>query len=90
MQNENLKKKNIDAVVGDAKFWKAIDDSFDTKEIAKVQTHVGDPEPTSFQLKSHSKVELELDSNGNVVDVHPKHWCRWLTRILICSFINMA
>jgi hypothetical protein len=33
---------------------------------------------------------LELDSNGNVVDVHPKHWCRWLTRILICSFINMA
>ena len=58
MQNENLKKKNIDAVVGDAKFWKAIDDSFDTKEIAKVQSHVGDPEPTNFQLKSHSKVEL--------------------------------
>lgn len=33
----------MDAVVGDAKFWKAIDDSFDTKEVAKVQTQLGDP-----------------------------------------------
>lgn len=59
--------------MGDSKFWKAIDDSFDTKEIEKVQTQIGDPEPTNFTLKSHSKVELELDSSGNVVDVHPRH-----------------
>jgi hypothetical protein len=44
--------------VGDAKFWKAIDDSFDTKEIEKVQTQLGDPDPNNFNLKSHSKVEL--------------------------------
>jgi hypothetical protein len=60
-------------VVGDAKFWKAIDDSFETSEIAKVQTQLGDPEPTNYNMRSHSKVELQVDRDGKVVDVHPQH-----------------
>lgn len=71
-QNDNLKKKTINAHVGDARFWKAIDDSFESTEIAKVQKHVGDSEPTQFELRT-SKVELEVDSEGRVVNVHPKH-----------------
>lgn len=67
-----MKKKQIDAYVGDARFWKAIDDSFPSTQVEKVQKHISDPEPTNFELRS-SKVELEVDSNGNVVDVHPKH-----------------
>lgn len=70
--NDNLKKKSINAHVGDARFWKAIDDSFESTEVAKVQRHVGDPEPTQFELRT-SKVELEVDSEGKVVNVHPKH-----------------
>ena len=43
-------------MVGDAKFWKAIDDSFDSQEVAKVQRQLGDPEPTNFKMRSHSTV----------------------------------
>lgn len=42
----------MDAYVGDARFWKAIDDSFEKTEIEKVQRHIGDPEPTTFELRT--------------------------------------
>ena len=67
-----MKKKKIDAYVGDARFWKAIDDSFPTSEIEKVQKQVGDPEPTAFELRK-SSVELEFQPDGKIADVHPKH-----------------
>lgn len=52
-----MKRKNIESHVGDARFWKAIDDSFDSHEVEKVQRQIGDPEPTNFNLRS-SKIEL--------------------------------
>jgi hypothetical protein len=58
--------------VGDARFWKAIDDSFESTEIEKVQRHVGDPEPTTFDLRT-SSVELEFHPDGKIADVHPRH-----------------
>lgn len=72
IQNENLRTKNIKAHAGDARFWKAIDDSFESSEVKKVQLHVGDSEPNAFELRT-SGVELEV-KDGKVVDVHPKHW----------------
>jgi len=36
--------------VGDANFWKAIDDSFPQEEVGKVQRQIGDPRPTDFSL----------------------------------------
>lgn len=72
MQNNNVKNKKIEAYVGDARFWKAIDDSFPTTEIEKVQKHIGDPEPTAFEFRK-SGVELEFDANGKIADVHPRH-----------------
>jgi len=71
IQNENMKTKNIKAHVGDARFWKAIDDSFEPSEVKKVQIHIRDPEPNAFELRT-SGVELEV-KDGKVVDVHPKH-----------------
>jgi hypothetical protein len=58
--------------VGDARFWKAIDSSFDSHEVEKVQKAVGDHEHPNFELRN-SKVELEVDNSGRVVDVHPRH-----------------
>jgi hypothetical protein len=58
--------------VGDARFWKAIDDSFPTTEIEKVQKHIKDPEPLAFELRK-SSVELEFAPDGKIADVHPKH-----------------
>lgn len=68
-----MRKKNIDAHVGDARFWKAIDDSFEASEIKNVQTHIGDPEPNNFELRK-SKIELSFKPDGTIADVHPKHW----------------
>lgn len=72
MQNENTKKKNIQAHVGDARFWKAIDDSFDKHEVEKIQKHIGEEDPTNFTYRP-TKINLEVDKEGNVIDVHPKH-----------------
>ena len=71
IQNENTKKKYITAHVGDAKFWKAIDSTLDNHEIEKVQRQIKDEDPTNFELKGKVRVELQFDSSGNVVDVHP-------------------
>lgn len=60
--------------MGDANFWKVLDDSFPLEEVGKVQKHIGDPAPTTFGLKSSAKIDLEMDKNGKVVDVHPKLW----------------
>lgn len=57
--------------MGDARFWKAIDDSFPSSEIEKVQRHIRDPEPNNFELRK-SSVELEFH-DGKIADVHPKH-----------------
>lgn len=58
--------------MGDARFWKAIDDSFESTEIEKVQKHIGDPEPNNFELRK-SVVDLEFHPDGKIADVHPKH-----------------
>lgn len=73
MQDEIDRKKKIDVYVGDARFWKAIDDAFDKSEIEKVQKHVGDSDPTNFEIRP-SSVEYEFSKEGDkIVDVHPKH-----------------
>lgn len=56
---------------GDARFWKAIDDAFATSEVEKVQKHLGDQDPTGFELRP-GKIEIEMDKDGNVVDLHQK------------------
>lgn len=68
---QNANKSFIETQKGEARFWKAIDDSFDHKQIEKVQRHVGDSEPLEFQLRK-GKAELVKDSNGIVVDILPK------------------
>lgn len=72
IQNDVVKKQRMDAYVGDARFWKAIDDSFEKTEIEKVQRHIGDPEPTTFELRT-SEVQLEFKPDGKIADVKPKH-----------------
>ncbi len=54
---------------GNRKFWKAIDDSHDTTNIAKVQGAVGDEAPLDFNLPS-VKVKFDFDKDGNVVDIN--------------------
>lgn len=56
---------------GDARFWKAIDASYDLSEVEKVQTHLGDQDPTGFELR-RGKVEMEFNSDGEIVDLHPR------------------
>ena len=57
--------------MGDARFWKTIDDAFEKEEVEKIQKHVGDPEPLEFELRS-GKIEIET-KDGRVVDLHPKN-----------------
>lgn len=51
MQDEVTKKAAIDTYVGDARFWKTIDDAFEKEEIEKIEKHIGDPEPLAFELR---------------------------------------
>ena len=72
MQDENVQKKGIQMYAGDQRFWKAIDDSYATSEVEKIQKHIGDhQDPTGFQLRP-GKIEIETDKDGNVVDLHQK------------------
>ena len=66
-----MQKKQIDMYAGDQRFWKAIDDAYANSEVEKIQKHVGDQEPTEFELRP-GKIELEFDKEGNVVDLHQK------------------
>ena len=52
-----MQKKQIDMYAGDQRFWKAIDDAYATSEVEKVQKHLGDQEPTEFELRA-GKIEL--------------------------------
>lgn len=57
--------------VGDARFWKAIDDSFPEEEISKIEHATSKPNPSGFGMKDTFDVELEV-RNGEVKDVHPQ------------------
>lgn len=72
IQKKNIERTYIDINRGDTKYWKAIDDSHDLHEVEKVQKHIGDREPTNFQLNSSTKIDLQI-KDGKVVDVHPKN-----------------
>jgi hypothetical protein len=70
-QDDATRRKAIDTYASDARFWKAIDNAFPEEEVKKVQVHVGDPEPTAFELR-RGKIEFEYDNEGKIVDVHAK------------------
>ena len=69
--DKRLKDGKIDRRKGEAKFWKALDDSNDPENIKKVQQKVGDPKPLDFKLRDTASY-FERDEQGNVVDVLPK------------------
>ena len=47
-----MQKKNIEMYAGDQRFWKAIDDAYAMSEVEKVQKHIGDQDPTGFELRA--------------------------------------
>jgi hypothetical protein len=69
--NENAQRGYIEIRKGEKTFWKALDDSNDTKNVERVQKAIGDDRPTDFSLRD-TKIEFVRDEKGNVVDVSPK------------------
>lgn len=57
--------------VGDARFWKAIDDSFPQEEVSKIEHATAKPNPKGFDMKDSFEVKLEI-KDGEVKDVHPE------------------
>lgn len=56
---------------GEAKFWKALDNSNDAENIEKVQQKIGDSNPKDYNLREN-KMEFIFDKDGNVIDLKLK------------------
>lgn len=47
-------------IKGEARFWKALDETVDPKSIKEVQEHLQDEQPNEFELR-HRTIDFTLD-----------------------------